>query len=209
MSYKILSISDVIVQSIYSPQIRDRFNNIKFIISCGDLPYNYLEYIVSMLDAPLFFVRGNHDQEVEFGTHSRHTSPAGGVDLHGKVLNYQNLLMAGIEGSIRYRLGPFMYTQTEMWLNVLNLVPYLLYNRLRYGRYLDIFVTHASPWGIHDKQDFAHQGVKAFLWFIRVFQPLYYFHGHIHVYNPEEPTVSVLGKTRIINTYGYQEMELF
>lgn len=206
MGVKILSVSDVVVPAIYSPLIRDRFNDITFVISCGDLPYYYLEYIVSMLDAPLFFVRGNHDQEIELKIHSDRTSPAGGSDLHGKVLNYQNLLIAGIEGSIRYRPGPFMYTQTEMWLQVMNLAPRLIYNRIRYGRFLDIFVAHASPWGIHDKQDFAHQGIRAFLWLIQVFQPRFYFHGHVHVYHPDEPIITVYGKTRIVNTYGYQEI---
>jgi hypothetical protein len=48
--------------------------------------------------------------------------------------------MAGVEGSIRYREGPFMYTQSEMWLNVFSLIPRLLLNKWIYGRYLDIFI---------------------------------------------------------------------
>ncbi len=47
---KILSVSDVELNVLYSPQIVDRFNNVDVIIGCGDLPYYYLEYIVSMLE---------------------------------------------------------------------------------------------------------------------------------------------------------------
>ncbi|MBN1298348.1 MAG: metallophosphoesterase [Actinobacteria bacterium] len=58
---KILIISDKVVEHIYSPTIEERFKDIDFIISCGDLPCYYLEFIVSMLTKPLFYVMGNHD----------------------------------------------------------------------------------------------------------------------------------------------------
>jgi Icc-related predicted phosphoesterase len=206
MSMKILSVSDIIFQLLYSPQIKNRFSDVDCIISCGDLPYYYLEYIVSMLDTPLFYVRGNHDKVVEHESHGFKTAPAGGVNLNGKLVNYHDTLLAGVDGSIRYRAGPFMYSQSEMWLNIFSLVPGLFYNRIKYGRYLDIFVSHASPWGIHDKQDFAHQGVKSFLWLIHVFKPKYCLHGHIHVYHPDETIISYVGDTQVINTYGFREI---
>ena len=31
------------------------------VLSCGDLPFDYLEYLVSRLDVPVFYVPGNHD----------------------------------------------------------------------------------------------------------------------------------------------------
>jgi len=89
---------------------------------------------------------------------------------------------------------------------VLQDAPRLLLNRLRYGRYLDIFVTHASPWGIHDMPDLTHRGIKAFRWFLLVFHPTYHFHGHIHIYRPDTVTETVFGKTRVINTFGYRSM---
>ena len=33
-------------------------------MSCGDLPFDYLEYLVSRLDVPLLYVPGNHDPSV-------------------------------------------------------------------------------------------------------------------------------------------------
>jgi Icc-related predicted phosphoesterase len=81
-------------------------------------------------------------------------------------------------------------------------------NRSRYGRYLDIFLTHAPPAGIHDAPDLPHQGIRAFRWLISTFQPSYHLHGHVHVYRPDSVIETRLGKTRVINSYGYREVEI-
>ncbi|MBN1147436.1 MAG: metallophosphoesterase [Anaerolineales bacterium] len=204
---KILSLSDKTVSFIYSTQARERFGKVDLLLGCGDLPYTYLEYVLTVLNAPLFFVRGNHDKLIEYGAGVTRQGPQGGMDLHLQTCNYNGLLLAGVEGSLRYRDGKFQYTQEEMWNFVLRLVPSLALNRLRYGRYLDIFVTHAPPAGIHDQPDLPHQGIEAFLWLIKVFQPAYHFHGHVHVYHPDTVIETVVGRTQVINTYGYRETE--
>jgi Icc-related predicted phosphoesterase len=112
--------------------------------------------------------------------------------------------MAGVEGSLRYNTGPYQYTQNQMWMHVFRLVPQLFINRLRYGRFLDIFITHAPPWKIHDAEDRPHQGIKAFRWFDKVFQPSYHVHGHVHLYRQDAIKLTFFGKTNILNTYGYQ-----
>jgi Icc-related predicted phosphoesterase len=205
---QILSLSDIPVQLIYSPQIRRRFAGISMAVGCGDLPYAYQEYVISMLDVPFFYVRGNHDQPVEFTVHGEMAGPRGGISLHRKVMSYQGLILGGVDGSLRYRPGPFQYSQRQMWLHVFSLVPAMLLNRLRHGRYLDIFVTHAPPRGVHDMVDLPHQGINAFRWLIDVFQPAYYFHGHIHVYRPDTIRQTRVGKTVVINAYGYSVTEI-
>ena len=206
---KILAVSDVELGFIYSPHLSTRFRHIEIAIGCGDLPYYYLEYIISSLDIPLYFVRGNHTSKIEVGVHGDRTDPWGAIDLHRRVVrDPSGLLLAGIEGSIRYNYGSHQYSQGEMWNMVFGLVPALYLNRLRFGRYLDIFVTHSPPWKIHDMDDRPHQGIKAFNWLIKVFQPVYSLHGHVHVYRKDTITETVVGKTKIINTYGYREMNL-
>lgn len=205
---KILSLSDKIIPFIYSPQVGSRFHGIDLVIGCGDLAYYYLEYVLTVLKSPLFYVRGNHDKVVEYSTAGQRTRPHGGTDLHSRLYNHRGLLLGGVEGSLRYRSGHFQYTQSQMWEHVLRLVPGLMYNRLRHGRFLDVFVTHAPLAGIHDQQDLPHQGIRAFRWLIKVFQPAYHFHGHIHVYRPETVTETQVGRTRVINTYGFLETEL-
>jgi uncharacterized protein len=205
MTVKILSLSDIQVDSIYSAWVATRFGDIDLILGCGDLPYYYLEFVLSMLNRPLYYVRGNHSSIVEYTVTGNRTHPLGGIDLHRKVTEDSGLILAGVEGSLKYRNGPFQYSQLEMWVHVLRIVPILIKNRFIYGRYLDIFVTHAPPWGIHDKTDLPHQGIKAFRWFLRVFKPAYHFHGHIHLYRQDEIRETLFHNTKVINTYGYLE----
>jgi calcineurin-like phosphoesterase family protein len=202
---KCLSLSDIIVQFIYSPHIRQRFSDVDLVIGCGDLPYYYLEYVISTLNVPLYFVRGNHDKEIEYSSAGNRNGPLGGIDLHRRTDRYQNTLIAGVEGCLRYRNGLYQYSQAEMWRHVFALIPGLFRNKLEYGRYLDIFVTHAPPRGIHDGDDLAHQGIDAFRWFIKVFHPTYHFHGHIHLYRPDAVVETCFEDVQVINTFGYRE----
>ena len=205
MTVKILSLSDKQVDSVYSSRIKTRFADVDLILGCGDLAYYYLEYAVSMLNVPLYYVRGNHSNLVEHTSTGPKTHPHGGIDLHRKVVLEQGLILAGVEGSLRYRQGPFQYTQTEMWSHVLRIVPSLIKNRARCGRYLDIFISHAPPWGIHDQPDLPHQGIKAFRWLLETFRPRYHFHGHIHVYRNDTQTVTNYQSTTVVNTYRFAE----
>jgi len=206
---KLLSISDTVVPFIYSPAINEKFRDIDFVIACGDLPYHYQEYIIEKLNVPLYFVRGNHDKPIEYGNGEERRAPRGGIDMHHHVTRYDNLLLAGVEGCIRYNhWGNFQYTQAEMWGHVFRLIPGLLFNRLHYGRYLDIFITHAAPWGVHDKHDWTHQGVRAFNMIIRLFKPKYHFHGHNHIYETGKIVETQMGDTLVINTYGHRLVKL-
>ncbi|UCF28628.1 MAG: metallophosphoesterase [Chloroflexota bacterium] len=205
MTIKVLSLSDKQIESIYSPVVKDRFPDIDLILGCGDLTYSYLEFVVSMLDVPLYYVRGNHSHMIEYTASGPKTRPQGGTDIHRRVVNHHGLILAGIEGSLRYRRGPFQYSQFEMWKHVFAITPGLILNRIFSGRYLDIFISHAPPWGIHDKPDLPHQGIKSFRWLLDTFRPRYHFHGHIHLYRQYETTITQYKATTVINTYGYKE----
>ncbi|MFC1997844.1 metallophosphoesterase [Chloroflexota bacterium] len=205
----LLSVSDKKYHLIHSPEVRERFPHTDFVIGCGDLPYYYLEYISEMLNVPLFFVRGNHNHPEEYYSDGAHRFPKGCIDLHRQVRNWNGILLAGVEGSLQYNnRGYYQYTQREMWWHVISLIPGLLVNKLRYGRYLDLFVSHAPPWEIHDKKDRTHQGIKAFRWLLQTFKPRYHLHGHIHVYLVDTQTETDFGNTLVINTYGYRETQL-
>ena len=202
---KILAVSDVELPYIYEAVPGEVFKDIDLVISCGDLRFAYLEYILSLLNKDLYYVRGNHAPE---GRDIK-TEPEGGRNLHMTTrVTEQGLLLAGIEGSLLYNHGPYQYTQAQMWWMVYRLVPKLLINYMRYGRFLDIFVTHAPPWKIHDQDDLAHQGIKAFRWLIENFKPKFHLHGHTTNYLSNERQVSKLGKTTIINVTGYDVVEV-
>src|SRR5690606_14311818 len=119
------------------------------------------------------------------------------------------LLMAGLEGSIRYNDAPkYQYTEGQMMWNIYRLAPKLLQNRIRYGRYLDVLVAHSPPFGIHDEQDPAHRGFRAFLTFMRWFRPRYLLHGHIHLYRRDTVTRTKYEDTEVINVYPYRILDL-
>jgi len=183
---------------------------VDLIISCGDLPPYYLEYIVTMLNKPLYYVIGNHGSEIaqsNFGESPK--GPAGCTNLDGRVVNHKGLLIAGLEGSMRYNWDSnYQYTEFQMRQKALSLLPRLFWNKLWRGRYLDILVTHAPPCGIHDEEDVCHTGFKSFIWLMDWFSPRYLLHGHVHLYMPNQCSRSVYKKTEILNTYGYKVLEL-
>lgn len=205
MAIKILAVSDVEQSILYSERAAQRFAGTDLIISCGDLPMNYLDFVASQVNAPLMYVVGNHQYAVA-GPHGN-VYPTMGFNLHRRMRNFEGqLLIAGVEGCLRYNRNPKQYTQMEMWQHVLSLMPALFWNRIHHGRYLDIFVSHAPPWKIHDQDDLTHTGIRAFRWLNKVFCPKYHLHGHIHVYRSDTVTKSVYYQTTVMNCYGYREI---
>ena len=148
---KILALSDQVVEQIYSPQVKDRFGDVKLVLGCGDLPGYYLDYVVSTLNVPFFHVPGNHDLPTSVPGWDRRTPaelPLDCGNLDGRMVEEQGLLLAGFGGSVRYRPdGDHQYTQAEMRRRVLALVPRLWMNRVRYGRALDLLHHPFAPQG--------------------------------------------------------------
>lgn len=204
---RILAVSDQVVEAFDWPQARQQLSPVHLILSCGDLPYGYLEFLMEVFNAPLFYVHGNHDRpELLADGRIRH-APLGGQNLDGKVVWEQGLLLGGLEGSPRYHPeGHHQYTDMEMWLRVLRMVPWLLWNRYRYGRALDLFIAHAPPRSMGDGPDPAHRGFSAFRWLIRRFRPRYFLHGHVHFCGPR-PIYSI-GPTQVINVFPYYLLEI-
>jgi len=201
---KILCVSDQIDPLVYSNSIKERFADVDMILSAGDLPLDYLDFIVSSLNKPLFFVFGNHHiQEMA----NRSFEGRGCVHIGSKVQKEEGVIIAGLGGSMRYNLGENQFTDFQMYLEIFKIMPRLLINRLFHKRYLDILLTHAPPSGIHDKKDKCHQGFKAFVWFIKTFKPKYLIHGHIHLYDLADPRVSHFMETNVINAYNHYVIE--
>lgn len=212
---KLLCISDQIDPLVYSANIRERYKDIDLVISAGDLPMEYLEFIVSSLNKPLLFVFGNHNLEALSYYHKKLRNDASlqeigrrqdegyGSTYVGFTTHREgNVLFAGVSGSIRYNSDLCQYTERQMKYKLWALVPRLIYNKLRYGRYLDVFIAHAAPLGIHDREDPCHKGFKCFLWFMKKFKPRYFLHGHIHLYDLQAPRVTVYESTTVINVFS-------
>ncbi len=207
---RILALSDKIVPALYSVTMRETVGAIDLVVGCGDLPNYYLDYVASMLGVRCLMVNGNHAAGEEFRDRwdldppQRHP-----MDIDQRVVFEQGLLIAGLDGCIRYNRNPrFQYSQNEMWLKALGLAPQLVFNRLAHGRALDILLTHSPPAGIHDGPDRPHQGFRAFLWLMRTFKPRYLLHGHKHVYRNDEVTQTGYHATQVINVYPWRIIEV-
>ena len=207
---KILAVSDRVLDKLYSGTIRQTYSDVDLMIGCGDLPFYYLDFLTSAIDAPLVYVRGNHDDGPQYAVDGRvWRDVRGGTDIHGKVVTRKGLILAGLQGSMRYKAhADYMYTEAEMRRVVAQLVPRLLWNRQRLGRALDVLVTHSPPFGIHDRPDLPHTGFKVFLSFLRLFKPRYHLHGHVHIYRQDEITQTQFEETTIINVYPYRLLEM-
>jgi len=82
---------------VYSSCIKERFADIDLILSAGDLPLDYLDFIISSLNKPLFFVFGNHHTEelkyfkkmvdFSFSQFDREYMGCGAIHLGTKVKN--------------------------------------------------------------------------------------------------------------------------
>jgi Icc-related predicted phosphoesterase len=181
--------------------LRRQYHDIDMIISCGDMPVSYLEFITTIISVPLFYVRGNHDERYL-------ENPPGGIDLHRKVVTYRGLTLSGLEGSIRYNRGKIQYTQSEMGYMVTRMGPKLTFNRLRHGRPLDIFVTHSPARNIHDGEDYPHRGFDGFLRFMTWYRPRYMLHGHVHTWDRRKTIKTQYKDTTIININPFTVLEI-
>lgn len=193
---RILAVSDRVDPIVHSAEVRERFPDVDLLVSCGDLPASYLEYIVTQLNVPLVYVAGNHDQD--------HFRVPGGRNIDGRMVRERGVWIMGLGGSRRYKsAGRHQYTEAEMRLRVARMLPRLLTNKLRRGRGMDLLVTHAPARGIHDGEDPAHFGFQSFCWLLRVFQPSLMLHGHMHVHRNLESTCTDKFRSRVLNVYPY------
>lgn len=212
MTVRILAVSDQIDPRIHSATLRQRMPDIDFVVSAGDLPARYIEFLADALERPVYYVLGNHMEEwVKDSQSGKLYDPMGAEQLNGRVVvdNATGLIIAGMSGSPKYSgEGGQQFTEFQVYLTIARMCPRLLWHRLRRGRWLDLMITHAPPRDVNDRPDKAHRGFVAYRTFMRLFKPCYLLHGHIHLYDRNEPWQANLGETRVINVYPYQKLEL-
>lgn len=206
---RILAIADTISPTLEAAEFPANLPPFDLVVSAGDMPGHVLDRITLHVDTPPVFVIGNHGEDYLRDPHSGERAPVGGcVDAHARVIEHAGLVIAGIEGCLRYRPGPHQYSALEMEWFALRLVPRLLRHRLQ-GRRLDLLLTHAAPRGPHAGADRPHHGVAAFNRLHRWWRPRVHVHGHVHMYGPETRREYVTAEgVRVVNAYGMTMIEL-
>lgn len=192
--YKILALSDDHILKKYTiEQLKSMFNDIDFIISCGDVSYDYLDYVVSVLNKQLIYVNGNHVYGKKADSCGRN------IDM--KITKFENLRILGIDGSRRYSEGAHQYSELEMKGRILAMLPKLLLG-------IDLVISHSPPRFIHDKEDNVHRGFRIFNDLIKFLRPKLWLHGHIHLKDHRTKQESIVGSTKVVNVYGYKIIEI-
>ncbi len=232
---KILCVSDYVDPLIYNQNVKEAFSDIDMILCAGDLPMDYVDFIVTVFNKPTYFVFGNHDLK-EYHLYHKDArlessriikSYHNGIQGHGAIylgfktfvnenLMFEDpvtgkqtpLLIAGTSGTLRYNNGLCQFSESQMKFKLIKMIPKLIYNKLKYGRYLDIFMTHASPRHIHDHEDPCHLGFECYNWFLQRFKPTYMVHGHIHLYDLREERIGKYYDSTVVNAYAHYVIEL-
>lgn len=212
MRVKVLAVSDQVDPRIHSASLRSRMPDIKICFGCGDIPARYLEFLADAFDRPVYFVYGNHLEEVtRRGLQGKRYEPMGCIDIGGRVIcdPESGLFIAGVPGSPKYsRDDAQQYSENEIRFMLLRMAPRLIWNRLRHGRALDVLVTHAPPRHVNDREDVPHRGFRTLRTFLALVKPAFHLHGHIHLYDRTEASETQFEETRVVNVYPFRVLEL-
>ena len=207
---RILAVADAVSPIVYSSNFPKNLPPFDLVLSAGDMPGHFLEFLATKLTIQPVYVLGNHSQGYLFDPETdRETLPGGCINAHGKVLEVNGVLIAGIEGSARYRPGPQQYSEFQMAAMTRALEPRLAWNKLTKGRAVDILLTHAAPKGPHEGEDFPHRGVPAFNRFVERWKPKLHVHGHVHLNGANAPREYVTDAgVRVINAFEFTLIDI-
>lgn len=187
----ILLVADEPCKALWDYYDESKLKDLDLILSAGDLPPQYLSFLVTFANCQLLYVHGNHDDVY------LHKQPEGCICIDDKVYVEQGVRILGLGGSMRYNMGTFQYTEKEMQKRVRRVG---FQCRRRGG--IDILLTHAPLRGHGDLEDIPHRGFESFQTVIDRYSPKYMVHGHVHMsYGRDIPRVSKVGETTIINAY--------
>lgn len=224
---KILLIADREEKSLWdnwTEATAEKLSDVSLILSAGDLHPLYLEFLVTMLNVPLVYVRGNHD-----GLYSEEP-PEGCDDADGRVVEVtcgsgnstQKLRILGFGGSMLYSdREENMYTEGEMTARVRKAERAMLKRRAVESIFpfakgddgsgggrrpdFDILLTHAPCRGYGDMEDLPHRGFECFNYLLNKYSPQLHCYGHVHQeYGGLTRCIQHPSGTQLINGCGYQ-----
>ena len=167
---RILAVSDEPDPSLDSAVTRERIGAVDLVIGAGDLEPDYLSFVTDAFDAPLRYIRGNHDVGSAWSATRRTLLPEPMRD--GRVVEEIGLRLLGFSGSPIYSEGEMQVSSLGMWARVIRSS-----SAAQRARPV-LMVTHAPPRDLNDDDDRAHRGFTAFRWLVDRVAPPLWLHGH-------------------------------
>ncbi len=190
--YSIACIADEEDPLLYSENVKEALKDTDFILSAGDLSREYLEYIVTLSNKPLFYIHGNHDAKL------LENPPEGCICIDDDLYVYQGIRILGLGGSFRYNSDTLQYSEREMGKRIRRL-------KLKIAKAggVDIVVSHAPIKGYGDLKDMPHWGFACFNRLLEDLKPRFWFYGHVHTnYQPFMKRIHSNDRTMIVNVSG-------
>jgi hypothetical protein len=185
----------------------------ELILAAGDLPFEYLGYLMDAIGCPLVFVPGNHDPDVSgyriarsgltlrAGLPVEAPWPPGAINADGAVVDVAGLRIAGLGGCPRYSDGSNQYSQRQQAARARRLRHRARRRRGRKSRAVDVLITHAPPRGVGDGDDPPHHGFDCLHPLVAALRPPLLVHGHVHPYGEDTPELT-MGDTVVRNVVG-------
>src|SRR5919108_1937171 len=103
---RVLAVADEVSEALEGDTLQELKPDL--IVACGDLPFDYLENLVTRANVPLLYVPGNHDPALRppddmwlgLTTASPGVGAQGCVSVDGRIEDAARLRIAGLGGSI-------------------------------------------------------------------------------------------------------------
>lgn len=196
---KILAVADVEDRLLYNHFKKERTEGVELIVACGDLRADYMDYLMTMVNVPMIYVRGNHDDALI------DKPPLGAVCIEDRIYKFKGYRFMGLGGCMRYKdRAKNMYTEKEMTSRVVRLAP-----KAFIAGGIDVLVTHAPAKGYGDLTDLPHRGYDVFNKVMSRYKPSYMLHGHVHAnYGRIQTEYEHPSGTHIVNAYGFKIIDL-
>jgi len=196
---RILAVSDVLEPALNDRRNKEAMGSLDLILGCGDLDFDDLAYVADSFDAPLLYVRGNHDT----GERWRRSSGTCPVPMASStVMKANGLCIGGLSwpGVHDRESGR---SESGAWRQAIALAA----RRVGHAEPL-LVISHVPPAGVGDvPTDAYHRGFSGYAWLLRTLQPRLWLHGHTPLASTPDWHLRA-GPTDVINVTGAVLIEL-
>ena len=200
---RFLAASDMKEPSLTYEANRADLGPLDGILGCGDLEPEWLSFLADAFNAPLLYVRGNHDRGGEWEAKTLRVPTA--LEA-GKVARVAGIPIVGLPwpgvGEPGNQRRPGL-----AWRQVFAIGRRALRGALLRKPAPWIVISHVPPEGVGDAADRYHRGFGAYRWLLRFLRPPIWIHGHTTTASVAS-LLQVAGPTSVANATGAMLVEL-
>ena len=202
-----LAVSDEREPSLEVEANREAIRPIDAVVGCGDVDPHWLAFLADAFEAPLVYVRGNHDHGGDWDER-RPVVPE--PLASGSICRLAGLPIGALEwpgaGSAHNQRRPDIAWRDALGLVRRRLAQWLTTPPTRRTEPL-LMISHAAPEGAGDAPDLYHRGFPAYRMLLDRLRPPVWLHGHTTTAAVDSLVVRS-GRTTLVNVTGAVLVEL-